>query len=121
MSKPKPFKTDFREHDRWLVTSFAAGPLAALTNLTVSYFLTPESCQQGTKIWLHASAAGFILVSLASAFIAWRIGAQFQTKVPDPLHDRTQWHATAALILSLASVVVIIGMEIPNLVLRSCD
>lgn len=121
MTKPKPFKTDFRSHDRWLVISFAAGPLAALTNLTVSYFLTPESCEHGTKLWLHVSFAAFTAIALASAFIARRIGAQFASVPPDPLAERTQWHSTAALVLSLSSVVLLVAMEIPNLILRSCD
>jgi cytochrome b561 len=121
MSKPKPFKTDFRSHDRWLVISFAAGPLAALLNLTVSYFLTPESCQQSTKLWLHVSFGAFTLIALASAFIARRIGAQFASATPDPLTERTRWHSNAALVLSLSSVVLLIAMEIPNLILRSCD
>jgi hypothetical protein len=121
MSKPRPLKTDFRGHDRWLVTSFAAGPVAALTNLTVSYFLTPESCQQGTKVWLHASFVLFTLVALGSAFIARRIGARFPATSLDPLIERTRWQSLAAMILSLASVLVIVGMEIPNIVLRSCD
>ncbi len=121
MSKPKPFKTDFRSHDRWLVISFAAGPLAALTNLTISYFLTPESCQQGTKLWLHVSFAAFTAIALASALIARRIGVRFASVAPDPLVERTRWHSNAALVLSLASVVLLMAMEIPNLILRSCD
>ena len=121
MSKPKPFKTDFRSHDRWLVVSFAAGPVSALANLTLSYFLTPESCQHGTKLWLHVSAAGFVLVSIASAVVARRIAAGFPEVSTDPLVERTRWQSNAAVILSLASVLLIAAMEIPNLVLRSCD
>ena len=121
MSKPRSLKTDFRSHDRWLVVAFAAGPLAALTNLTISYFLTPESCQQGTKVWLHASAATFILISIASAILARRIGSRFPALSDDPLIERTRWQATAAMVLSIASVLLLIAMEIPNLVLRSCD
>lgn len=121
MSKPRPLKTDFRGHDRWLVTLFAAGPLAALTNLSISYALTPESCQQGTKVWLHASFVLFALVALGSAIVARRIGARFPADSLDPLVERTRWHANAAVILSLASVLVIVAMEIPNFILRSCD
>ena len=121
MSKPRPLKTDFRGHDRWLVTAFAAGPLAPLLNLGVSYALTPESCEQGTKLWLHASAALFVLVALTAAFIARRIGARFPTNSLDPLIERTRWQSMAAMILALASVLVIVGMEIPNVILRSCD
>jgi hypothetical protein len=122
MSKPRPLKTDFRGHDRWLVTAFAAGPLAALTNLTLSYFLTPESCQQGTKLWLHVSFAAFTVIAIASAAIARRIHARFAgVRTPDPLIERTLWQSTAALILSLASVLLLIAMEIPNVILRSCD
>jgi hypothetical protein len=121
MSKPRPLKTDFRAHDRWLVIAFAAGPLAALTNLTVSYFLTPESCERGTKLWLHVTCAAFVAVCIASAFIAWRIIAQVAGRTPDDLTERTRWHATAALILSLFSVLLLIAMEIPNVILRSCN
>ena len=121
MSKPKPLKTDFRAHDRWLVIVMAAGPVAALTNLSLSYALAPESCRQGTKLWLHVSFAVFVGISVASALIARRIGSRFDAGSPDPLVERTRWQATAALILSIASVVLLIAMEIPNLILRSCD
>jgi hypothetical protein len=121
MSKPRPLKTDFRSHDRWLVTAFAAGPLAALLNLSVSYALVPEMCERGTKVLLHASAALFVLVALAAAFIARRVGSRFPELSADPLIERTRWQSTAATILALASVLLIIGMEIPNLILRSCQ
>ena len=121
MSKPRPLKTDFRSHDRWLVTAFAAGPLAALFNLGVSYALTPESCQRGTKVWLHASAVLFVLVALGAAFIARRVGTRFPALSTDPLIERTRWQSMAATILALASVLLIVAMEIPNVILRSCD
>lgn len=111
----KPLKTDFRSQDRWLTVAFVLGPLAALTNLTVSYVLVPESCARGTKLWLHVSAAVFFAVCLAGALLAWRFANRFAG------HERTRWVALSGVILSLFSALVILAMEIPNLILRSCD
>lgn len=118
MSKPKSLKTDFRAHDRWLVVALNLGPLAALSNLMVSYSLAPESCMRGSKLILHVSAAAFFLLALVAAFIARRVAP---STASDPLQERTQWLANAAITLSIASAVLIIAMEIPNLILGSCD
>jgi hypothetical protein len=119
MSKLKNLKTDFRSHDRWLVLAFALGPLSALSNLTVSYFLTPESCTRGSKVLLHAVAIAFMATSFLAAIIARRVGSGFPDA--DPVSERTRWQSNAATVLAVASVVLIVAMEIPNLILRSCD
>ncbi|HYC58733.1 MAG TPA: hypothetical protein VEK79_04130 [Thermoanaerobaculia bacterium] len=121
MAKPKNLKTDFRPHDKWLVTAFTLGPMSALMNLTTSYFLTPESCVQGSKLMLHISAAAFLLLSSLAAFIAWRVREKIGAPQTDPLHERTHWLANSAIVLAIGSAVVIVAMEIPNLILRSCD
>lgn len=120
MSKQKSLKTDFRTHDKWLVFAFVLGPLSALTNLMVSYALVPETCVRGSKMMLHVSAASFFLLALVAAFIAWRTRNQFAPEVDD-LHERTHWLANVAIVLAIGSAVLIVGMEIPNLILGSCD
>lgn len=69
---------------------------------------------------LHVSAASFFVVALSGAFIAWRMRKEFAPDA-DPLHERTHWLANAAIVLAIGSAVLIVGMEIPNLILRSCD
>jgi len=121
MSKPKPLKTDFRTHDKWLVFAFALGPLAALSNLTLSYILVPESCMRGSKLMLHVSAASFFVLTAVAALIAWRVREQIGAPHADDLHERTRWLADGAIILAISSAVLILAMEIPNVILRSCD
>jgi hypothetical protein len=121
MPKPTTLKTDFRRHDRWLVVAMILGPLAALTNLTVSYVLMPESCMRGSKAILHATSATFFVLTLVAAAIAWRIRAAFGSPAEDDLHERTHWMANASIVLALSSALLVIAMEIPNLILRSCD
>jgi MFS family permease len=121
MPKPKSFKTDFRTHDKWLTFAFVLGPMAALSNLFVSYTLVPESCMRGTKMMLHVTAAASFASCLAGAFLASRIGSRFVERDPDLLHERTRWVAISATILCLASALIIVAMELPNVILRSCD
>jgi hypothetical protein len=110
----KPLKTDFRPLDRWLTFTAFLGPVAALANLTVSYTLVPESCERGSKMLLHGSAAAFFASCVIGAAIAWRTGRRL------PM-ERTRWLAMAGVILCLFSALVIVAMEIPNVILRSCD
>jgi 4-hydroxybenzoate polyprenyltransferase len=121
MSKPKTLKTDFRPLDRWLVIALNLGPLSALTNLMVSYVLAEESCLRGSKLILHVTAGVFFALALAGGAIAWRVAQKIGDAEIDALHERTRWLASAAIVLAIASAVLIVAMEIPNLILRSCD
>jgi hypothetical protein len=114
-------KTELRARDRWLILAFCLGPLAVLTHLNVSYALVAESCARGSKNLLHLSAAVFLLVALAGAAIGWPLYRRFASAEGVLWQERTRWVALVATVLSLASAVVIIAMEIPNVLLRSCD
>ncbi|HYH09587.1 MAG TPA: hypothetical protein VEK11_21240 [Thermoanaerobaculia bacterium] len=121
MAKPKPFKTDFRPHDKMLLVSFILGPLSAVTNVTISYFLSQESCVQGSKTILHLTSAAFLLLAVSGVFMARLSGTRAAAVSTDALKERVQWLTTAAMALGVGSVLVIIASEIPNLILRSCD
>jgi hypothetical protein len=119
----KSLKTDFRPLDKWLTFTAFLGPIAALTNVTVSYTLSFETCERGSKAMLHACAAGFFAACVIGALLAWRIGTRFTPDgpVPDRMVERTRWLAMAGVILCVFSALVIVAMEIPNVILRSCD
>jgi hypothetical protein len=119
----KPLKTDFRPLDKWLTFTLLLGPVASLTNLTVSYALVPEACERGTKLALHLSALVCFAACLGGALLAWRIAMSFvpQGPVPDRMIERTRWLAIAGVVLCVFSALVIVAMEIPNVILRSCD
>lgn len=113
MAEKEP-KTDFRTSDRWLMFGLVLGPLAALANLTVSYSLVQTACERGSKLILHTSMVAFFIVSLIGALIGRRYAHP-------TAGDRTRWLASVTIYLALASAVVILAMEIPNVILRSCD
>jgi hypothetical protein len=114
-------KTDFQPRDRWLMFAFWLGPMAALTHLLVAYSLVPSACAQGSKSMLHASAAAFFIVALLGAFIGWHYHGAFAESDGMIRQERTRWMAMMAMVLSLFSALVIIAMELPNVILRSCD
>jgi hypothetical protein len=114
-------KSEFRSRDRWLLASVFVGPLSVLTNLTVSYSLVPTACREGTKMMLHLSALVFILLSLCGAFIGRHYARQCDDTGGVLWRERTLWLARVALVLALSSAVVIAAMEIPNLILGTCD
>jgi hypothetical protein len=121
MSESREQKSEFRPRDRWLMFSLFLGPLATLTHLTVSYSLVPTACVQRTKMMLHLSTLVFALIALAGGAIALRYYRQFGESDGIVWKERTRWVATMALALAVMSIIVILAMEIPNLMLRSCD
>jgi hypothetical protein len=121
MTKPKPLKTDFRPHDKLLLLSFILGPMAVVTNVTVSYFLAPESCMQHSKKILHLSWLAFLTIAIAGIVMARISGSRAVAASTDALRERAQWLMTAAIVLGIASVVALIATALPNIILRSCD
>ncbi|MCU1348015.1 MAG: hypothetical protein JWO56_1045 [Acidobacteria bacterium] len=116
-------KRELTNRDRWLMLSLWLGPLAALADLTVSYSLVPEACDRGTKLILHAVALAFLLIALSSAFLARHYYKQFARAEGSSVlwMERTRWFALVAMLLCFASAIVIVAMEVPNLILRSCE
>jgi hypothetical protein len=96
----------------------AIGPIAALTNLFLSDLLAPSACEQGSKFLLHLCAAMCALLASTGGLIGRRAvtAGQFVAET-----DPSRWLDVVAFYLSIGSVMAIIAMEIPNLILRSCD
>ena len=121
MSEAGEQKREFRTRDRWLLLSLWLGPMCALTNLTVNYSLVAEACARGTKTMLHVITAGFVLIALGSALLARHYYKECERGGDVLWIERTRWFSLVAMVLSLASAVVIVAMEVPNVLLRSCD
>jgi hypothetical protein len=117
----KPQKREFTSHDRWLTFSLILGPMSALAGMSVAYTLVPEACERDSKGLLHASIAGSLVLALVAAAIAWRIYNAFSETGGVDWKERMRWMASLALILALFSTLMILALEIPNWVLRSCD
>jgi hypothetical protein len=114
-------KTDFHARDRWLLFAFTIGPLAALSDLGVAYSLVPTACERGSNTMLHISGAAFLILALTGAVI----GRHYHRQCGDPggllWMERTRWLAVVSICLSIASAIVIVAFEIPNVILRSCN
>ncbi|MFL6248897.1 MAG: hypothetical protein ACJ74H_22940 [Thermoanaerobaculia bacterium] len=114
-------KVEFHARDRWLTFAFLLGPMAALTHLTVSYALVPESCARDSKTILHISSAAFFALTLIGTFIGWHYHRAFADADDVLWKERTRWLSLSAMILSIFSAMVIVAMELANLILWSCD
>jgi hypothetical protein len=120
MSIPNDEKRELTAGDRWLMLAVFLGPLAALANLTIADSLVPTACANGSKTMLHAVAAACFLIALMGAVIG-RAHRRFTTSPASRVEERARWMALTAVWLSIGSAVAIVAMEIPNLILRSCD
>ncbi len=116
----KEDKREFSTRDRVLAFTMIFGPVAALLNQAASYVLVPQSCASGSKYLLHIIAGVFAALCLISAFIAR--GQQTRIVTMTAIHERrAHWMAVSAVILSIAGAIVILAMEVPNVLLRSCQ
>ncbi|MCU1245277.1 MAG: hypothetical protein JWN02_1187 [Acidobacteria bacterium] len=120
MSVPNDEKREFTAGDRWLTLAVFLGPLAALANLTICNSLVPTACEDGSKTMLHVVAAATFLIALAGALIG-RAHRRVATLPATRVQERSRWMALTAVWLSIGSAIAIVAMEIPNLILRSCD
>ena len=112
-------KQDFTSLDRRLTLASLLGPLAALSNLGMTYSLAPSACVDGSKAVMHVSAGAFLIVSLAAALLGWRHHRDAVAGII--AEERVRWMARLAVALSLLSALAIVAMEIPNIMLRNCD
>jgi hypothetical protein len=119
MSIPNDEKREFTAGDRWLTLAVLIGPLAALANLTICHSLSPTACADGSKTMLHVTAAACFVIALLGAVIG-RAHGRFAS-APAATGERARWMALSAVWLSIGSAMTIVAMEIPNVILRSCD
>jgi hypothetical protein len=114
-------KHEFRPRDRKLLACVLTPPAAVLANLTLNYALVPTACANGTKGLLHIVTLGFTVICAVTGLLSWRYHEEFSRPANELWQERTRWVAMIGVVLAIFSVMVLVAMEIPNIVLRSCD
>jgi hypothetical protein len=106
-----------------------AGPIVALMLQEANYVLSYVSCETRETWFLHLSAFAAIAIVAVVAVCAWRAsdGHPLAEAHPtEPLSDETRrqrarWMSGFGVAISLTSILVILSMEIPVVVLRTCQ
>lgn len=118
----KEEKTNFEPIDRRLIAAMLVAAGGWALHLNLSYILTPESCDNESKLMLHLITVASLLLTLGAAAYAWKIRSHSISETePEAWRERATWSATFVVVLALSMSLVVIAQEIPNLILRSCD
>jgi hypothetical protein len=101
--------------------------VVCLTSIEVNYVLAYVACERGQTWFLHlATAVAVVLVGLAG-WGAWRHGPAADDERRSPpvaratTESRSRWMSIAGVATSLWFILVILAMEIPIVLLRTCD
>lgn len=120
-------------HERWrlfaLWTGVLAGPLVWLMLLEWNYVLSYVACETRQTWFLHAPT--LVAVGLVAAAGVWGWTAGWQPRdLPEPpsppisaetCNSRAQWMAVYGAAISAWFIIVILAMEVPVIVLRTCQ
>jgi hypothetical protein len=118
-------------HDPWraagLWTGLLAGPLVWAGLLETHYVLSYVACEVRQEWFLHAATALAVALVAAAGWVGWRSGpAEDDQRRSPPVtratsESRARWMSLAGVALSGFFIVVILSMEIPIIVLRTCQ
>ena len=106
-----------------------AGPVVALMLQELNYVMSYVACETRQTWFLHLATGVAVAIVAAIGVCAWRAsdGHPFEDEHPThPLEDETRrqrarWMSGLGVGLSVLSILVIISMEIPVIVLRTCE
>jgi hypothetical protein len=120
-------------HDRRQVlalwTGMLAGPLAWLLLLEWNYVASYVACETRQTWFLHAATLAAVALVAAAGLRAWRAGrgpAEDPHPPIEPVSEatsdaRARWMAQAAVASSGWFILVMLSMEVPVIVLRTCQ
>jgi hypothetical protein len=106
-----------------------AGPILWLVLLQWHYVASYVACESRQTWFLHAATAVAVALVAAAGLWAWREG-RGPSDLPEPLTPpvsaatcdaRTRWMAHFAGASSLWFILVILSMEVPIVILRTCQ
>jgi hypothetical protein len=104
-----------------------AGPVVWFIILETNYVMSYVACESGHTWFLHAANIVSAGVVAAAGWLAWRSGPAASDEAPtEPVtratsESRARWMSMVGVTLSFWFVLVILAMEIPVLVLRTCE
>jgi len=101
-----------------------AGPVAWALHLEVSYSLAPSACDLKSKLFLHLTTLGALLLVTAGAVTAWSVGKKLpegSTEKGNPEDSRLRFMSLAGVASCVLFGLVILAAEVPNWILRVCD
>ena len=104
-----------------------AGPVVWSALLGLNYMLSYVACETRQTWPLHLATAVAVAVVAAAGWMAWRGGpAENDQRRSPPVtratsESRARWMSIAGVLTSAWFILVILAMEIPILVLRTCD
>ena len=110
-----------------LWTGLLAGPLVWSALLGINYVLSYVACETRQTWPLHLATAAAVAIVAAAGLVAWRAGpAENDQRRSAPVtratsESRARWMAIAGVLTSAFFILVILAMEIPIIVLRTCD
>ena len=120
-------------HDRTrelaLWTGVLAGPAVWLTLLEVNYALSYVACETRHTWFLHVATLVSVALVAAAGLWGWSAG-RGPRDLPEPLtppvsyetsDTRARWMGHASIASSVWFIIVILSMEIPVIVLRTCQ
>jgi hypothetical protein len=103
------------------------GPVVWFSLLQTNYVLSYVACETRQTWFLHAATAVAAVLVAASGWFAWRAGpAEDDQRRSPPVtratwESRSRWMSIAGVATSAWFIVVILAMEIPVVVLHTCD
>jgi hypothetical protein len=112
-----------------LWTGVLAGPVVWLVLLEANYVMSYVACETRQTWFLHAATAVSVVVVAVAGLWAWSQG-HGPGDLPEPLTEpvspetcdsRSRWMAHAAVGSSAWFIIVILAMEVPVIVLRTCE
>lgn len=112
-----------------LWTGVLAGPVVWLSLLEANYVMSYVACETRQTWFLHLATAVSVVLVAAAGLWAWSQG-HGPSGLPEPVTEpvspetcdaRARWMAYAAAGSSAWFIIVIIAMEVPVIVLRTCQ
>jgi len=94
-----------------------------------NYVMSYVACETRQTWFLHLAALVAVAVVATVALFAWRASEGHPLEDEHPTHpledetrrQRTRWMSGFGVALSLLSILVILSMEVPVIVLRTCQ
>lgn len=110
-------RATFSRRDTWLALSVFLGPSAWFALLVASYYVVPGAHEVGRTGWLYLLHAGAVAIVVAAGIVAFRELAASKGDLSDRVVQRRRAMAIGAVVLSVLSLVLVIGSLIPVLML----